>query len=149
MIRKKNSHRIWHFLFFDTSKWHMICWCLMGSSPFNGSASSALQDKYQQMGMMRGRVRKWQRIFILDRGPQCAIKTAEQHPVRGLNRHRYRIYPHSSTFCCKIQHFHWFVIRPIIWTKLAQILYNTFHKFQMKSLFTKWMWFSIDATLSS
>lgn len=54
----------------------MISRCIMGlallETALNGSASSALQDKYQEIRMMTGRGRKQQRIFFLDRGPQYA-----------------------------------------------------------------------------
>lgn len=50
----------------------------------NVSASSVLQDKHEAMGMMRRGVRKRQIIFIPDKRPQWAMRTAEQQPLRGL-----------------------------------------------------------------
>lgn len=154
MITKKNSHHIGHFIFFNTSKWHMICWCVMGSSP-SGSGFKWLSlicppRKISGDGDDEGKSQKaaddlnsWQRTSVSYKNSWA---TTSERPKQTPIQDFILIAAH---FCCKIQHFHWVVIRPIIWTKLAKIFYNTFHKFQMKSLFTKWMWFSTDATLSS
>lgn len=89
-----------HFIFFDTSKRHLICWCVMGpallETTLNVSASSALQDKHEVMGVMRRGVRKRQIIFIPDKRPQRAMKTAEQQPLRGLQSLHQTLYSSTS-----------------------------------------------------